>query len=81
MSSKFDVYSSEVPTHLSYNYNEFLISQNTQYFIVTGEPFISIIEEQDKELKRLRALESAVKNIFHDDQIRKLTTGKRVVYR
>ena len=41
---------------------------------------VLITEEQDKELTRLRALESAVKKIFNEDQIRKLTTGKRVVY-
>ena len=45
-----------------------------------GDPFVSIIEDQDKELKRLHSLETAIKKIFNDDQIRKLTTGKRVVY-
>ena len=49
-------------------------------YLVTGDPFVSIVEEQDKELTRLRALESAVKKIFNDDQIRKLTTGKNVHY-
>ena len=38
------------------------------------------IEDQDKELKRLQAMETAVKKILNDDQIRMITTGKRVVY-
>ena len=59
----------------------FIVLRYSLLHLVTGDPFVSIIEEQEIELKRLRALESAVKNIFHDDQIRKLTTGKRVVYR
>ena len=50
------------------------------FYLVAGDPLVLITEEQDKELTRLRALESAVKKIFNEDQIRKLTTGKRVVY-
>ena len=49
-------------------------------YLVTGNPFVSIIEDQENELKRLRAMETAVKKILNDDQIRMITTGKRVVY-
>ena len=41
---------------------------------------VSIIDEQRKELDRLHKLESAVKKIFNNDQIKKITTGKRVYY-
>ena len=56
------------------------MSRLLSYFSVHGDPFVSIIEEQQKELDSLRALETAVKKIFNDDQIRKLKTGKRIVY-
>ena len=51
-------------------------------YVVAGDAsaLVKIIEEQDKELTRLRSLETAVKKIFNDDQIRKMATGKRVVY-
>ena len=41
---------------------------------------VSVVASQQKELDRLHKLESAIKNIFNDDQIRKLVSGKRVVY-
>ena len=41
---------------------------------------VSVVEAQQKELDRLYKLESAVKKIFNEDQVKKIATGKRVVY-
>ena len=41
---------------------------------------VSVVEAQQKELDRLYKLESGVKKIFNEDQVKKIATGKRVVY-
>ena len=46
----------------------------------SGDALVSVVEAQQKELDRLYKLESAVKKIFNEDQVKKIATGKRVVY-
>ena len=60
---------------LLYLYNSFYF-----YFPVAGDSLVSVVAAQKKELDRLHKLETAIKGIFNDDQIRKLVSGKRVVY-